>query len=399
MCWPGLADDIEHWLADEPISAQPDSGRGVSPLDSPPSFAGLATAIPLLLISIVSTVPQCWQSATEMIGLRLKRATGRRKKTRGQAELGFRESLRRRGRSVYESQRQHVAESARHAKHLRSSFRKTLDYYKRFLQQRADDPTIQDELGVTFFRVGHIVEELDSPEKGLPYYQQAQTLQERLLSKTPGDRGRLSALGDTYNAIGVALKKGQRPDESLKSLTRARDIRQELVVLSPKDAGYGQALASSMMNIDLVNVALNPMDNAKKELALKDLESAQQIRRSYLAYGGDTVKLQKDLALGDYNLGIQELRIAQSNLNDPGLKKAHEKPRKHFADWSELLRQLIAQEPHDLSLQYQLATCYRWQGDSADKSSSDSILFYQEARDTLSRLVEHNPDVAEYKSA
>ena len=76
-----LADDLEHWLADEPISAQPDTrtqfvARWVR---RHRSFA-LATAIALVLISVVSTVATVLvnqQREANLINLRLKRETWR----------------------------------------------------------------------------------------------------------------------------------------------------------------------------------------------------------------------------------------------------------------------------------------------------------------------------------
>jgi eukaryotic-like serine/threonine-protein kinase len=400
-----LADDIEHWLADEPISAQPDTRTQlVARWIRRHRSLALATAIALLLISLVSTVATVLVNHQRKIADRLAIEKGdlaqKEMDARAQAELGFREA-----RDAVDDLFTKVSEDTLlnqpgMQKVRKELLQKTLAYYQRFLAQRADDPTVQDELGIAFYRAGRITEEIESPEKALVYYEQAQKLQEKLLANSPGDRSRRGALGDTYNALGVALKQGRRLDEALRELQRAREIRQELVALAPHELSYGRALANSMMNVDLVNVALHPKDNAKTEEALRDLENAQQIRRSYLAYGGDTIKLQKDLALGEYNLGIQELRIAQSNLKNPELMKRHEEAaRKHFADWSELLRQLIQQEPHDLTLQYQLASCYRWQGNIVDKLSPESVHFYQQARDTLARLVEHNPDVTEYKSA
>ena len=46
---------------------------------------------------------------------------------------------------------------------------KTLDYYERFIKQHAQDPALQDEMGVTLFRAGRITDDLKSPELALPY--------------------------------------------------------------------------------------------------------------------------------------------------------------------------------------------------------------------------------------
>ncbi len=265
---------------------------------------------------------------------------------------------------------------------------KTLVYYERFLQQRADDPTVQDELGTAFYRAGRITEEIGSPEKAIAYYQRAQELQEKLLTMSPDDRVRRNALGDTYNALGIALKQGERLDAALESLKKARDIRQQLVALAPHELSYGRALANSVMNIGLVDGVLNS-DMVQQKRALQELQDAQKIRDAHSTDRGDTTKLKKDQAMGSFGLGLQELRLNDVNA-----------ARDYFKDSIASLGELSAQDKRDLALQFYRATCYRLLGDIADKSSpSKSIPYYQQARDVFAGLVERNPDVAEYQKA
>jgi serine/threonine-protein kinase len=369
-----LADDIEHWLADEPISAQPDTRTQlVARRIRRHRSLALAIAIALLLITLVSTV------ATLLVNYQRQLADT----AKGQAETGFREA-----RGAVDDLFTKVSDTTLlnqpGAQELRKQLlEKTLVYYKRFIDERADDPTLQDELGVTYFHVGRIEEEMASPEKGLAYYLQAQQIQVRLVAKSPSDSQRLNALGDTFNAIGGALKKGHRLDDALKAFGQAREMRQELAVLTPQNAGYALALANAKMNVGLVERMLNRPDDA-----LDEEKQAQQIRRAHLSDSPDKSKLEKDMAMGSYNLGVLEL----------GLKRVKD-AQKDFAESIGLFKQLNIRDQHDLTIQKLLATCYRLQGVSLSQSSPDlAVHSYQQARDAFATLVDRNPDVSDYKS-
>jgi len=265
---------------------------------------------------------------------------------------------------------------------------KTLDYYKRFLEQRENDPSVQDEMALTQFRVGKIVEELESPEKGLPYYESAKQRQEELLAAAPNDPQRLQALGDTYNGIGRAEQKGQQFDEALKAFQRAREIRQQLVLLEPGEKVHQRALANTVMNIGCMEMVLGRLDDAQR-----DCELAQASRRAQVVGGDDSSKLLGDLAKGYFD---------QATLA---------KMLKHQSDMENFLRQalvgfeqLAKRDPRDQTAQYSLALCNRRLGDLmmypavGDGRPEEAMRCYALARDGLTRLVDQNPDVSEYKS-
>ena len=407
-----LADDIEHWLADEPISAQPDTRTQlVARWIRRHRSIALATAIALVLISVVSTVATVLVNHQRKIADQLAIDNGDLAKREAeyieQAEVVFHEA-----RGAVDDLFTKVSEDTLlnqpGMQELRKELlQKTLAYYERFLKQRADDPTVQDELGVAYFRAGRIIEELDSPESALANYELARQFQERLLKESPGDRGRLNAIGDTYNAIGGALLKCRRLDDALKAFQKSRQVRQELVVLEPQELAYIRALANSVMNVGLVDAGLNRSDDA-----LSELNAAQQIRIAHLTDSGDatkpssdSTKLKRDTAMGYYNLGkkagtcTSPLRV--SSVKTPGGQTKHdEAARKNFSDARDLLRELSEQDPHDLNIQFQLATCYRLLGDSLSRSSPvESIPFFKQARDAFSQLAERSPDVPDYQAA
>src|SRR5262249_1690298 len=147
------------------------------------------------------------------------------------------------------------------------------------------------------FRVGRIADELESPEQALPYLRQAQQIQERLLTASPADPRRLQALGDTENAIGRALHRGQKLDEALQAYRKASELRQRLVDLFPREGEFRRALANSIMNIGLVE-----KDLGEPDIAAGKLQSAQQVREALLAEGNELPRVDRDLAMGAYNL-------------------------------------------------------------------------------------------------
>src|SRR5262249_34044631 len=142
---------------------------------------------------------------------------------------------------------------------------KTLDYYERFLKQRSDDATIEEELANTQFRAGRIIDELRSPEEALPHLQKARDLQMRLLGKSPQNPARLKALGETENALGRSLHRSHQYDAALAEYQKGRDLRQQLAVLTPADQESERALANSIMNVGLVEMDRGNLDAATEQ--------------------------------------------------------------------------------------------------------------------------------------
>jgi serine/threonine-protein kinase len=384
-----LSEDIEHWLADEPVSALPDTPfERVARWTRRHRALALAAAGALALVTLVSVAAMVLVNQQRKIADHLahvnKNLADEQQGLRIQAEEGFREA-----RAAVDDLFTKVSEDTLlnqpGMQGLRKELlQKTLDYYERFIKQHAQDPALQDEMGVTLFRAGRITDDLKSPEQALPYLMRARDLQQKLLAEAPDDPARLKALGDTQNAIGRAFDRGQRYDEALPPYQQAREIRQRLANAAPQDAEYRRMLANTVMNIGLVEKDLGQGDEAAKQL-----QAAQDIRQALVISGGDSPKLQRDFAMGYYNqanLDLQRRRVAAA--------------QKNFEAAIALFERLVRRDSHDLNLQYQLAICYRLLGDvlSAGKANKESARLYGLARDSLSRLVDRNPDVSDYKA-
>lgn len=270
-------------------------------------------------------------------------------------------------------------------------------YYRWFLSQRADDPTLRDEVARAQFRQGRIIELIDSPKAALDSYEQARRLQEELLAANPDDLARFHALSDTMNAIGRVLHIQQNLPAARQAYQRAVELRQRLVDRDRDNVEYQRALANSYMNIGLLE-----QDLGHAEPAVWHFETAQRMRLAVLARAGRHLELQRDLGKGYFNRAALEL--GRGNLAAA---------QAQFELAARAFEQLLEYESHDLDAQYRLALSYRSltdlelmapqdaadsQGAAGSQSVRRAVEFSEKAVRPLLTLALANPLVAVYRA-
>jgi serine/threonine protein kinase len=259
---------------------------------------------------------------------------------------------------------------------------KTLDYYQRFLAQRRDDPSVRAELGATEFRAGRIVEELESPVSAMTHYETARQIQQLMYDSAPTNTGHLQALADTMNAVGRASQKLRQLDEADAAYSRAIEMRRQLVAANPSNVEYQRTLANSIMNRGHIAQLLGRSDQAGPLY-----DEAQAIRRAALSQGPAPL-VERDLAKGHYSLAQLSILMQQ-----------HEAAREQLKQAMTLLQPRIERESNDLEMQFLFSLTARLAADLEldDDPTLDAAKSYAPARDTLVKLVDRNPDVAEYR--
>lgn len=257
---------------------------------------------------------------------------------------------------------------------------KTQRYYQDFLTQRADDASLGDELAVTYFRSGRILEELKSPVTALPKLEEAERRQAASLASAPADPARIQALGETTNAIGRARQNLESYEAAAAAFQAAIKLRKQLADLDPKNDEYRRMLANTHMNLGLVE-----RKRGNPTMAADEFEKAQTLRRLRPAAGPTGLKLERDTAMGYFN---------QAHL-DRQLNHLAEAKR-NYAEAFKVLESCSAREPRDLTLRRLSAMCRRLLGDLSEPDEAKT--HYAAALEILSRLVELNPDVADYRA-
>jgi serine/threonine-protein kinase len=263
--------------------------------------------------------------------------------------------------------------------------RQALDYYQQFLEERSEDASLRREVALAEFYVGRISETVDTPAKALPHFEQAARLQRALVGRAPThELNALKAeLAQTLNAWGRALQNLQKLEEAHQRYEQAAEIREELATANPNDAEFARALASSKMNLGLLDLM-----SGKPTDALPLLEQAQGLRLAHVGANDATApKLQRDLGMGYYNL-------AQAQLATGEIKEA----KSSLLGAVGVFGKLVEQTPSDFDNRRRLAICHRMLGDAeaADEKVEDAIASYRRASEALTEMTRQNPDVPEY---
>ncbi len=149
------------------------------------------------------------------------------------------------------------------------------EYYQGFLEQRRGDPEIQDMLAVAQFRIGRITAELGAPEKALAYYDQAITIQRRLVTSQANSQAHQIALADSLNAKGRALYRTGRLEDSLTTFQESQAVRQQLRDRAPQDLEIARKLANAHMNTSITLNRIAEQQEQKLAALLADLEIAK----------------------------------------------------------------------------------------------------------------------------
>jgi eukaryotic-like serine/threonine-protein kinase len=265
-----LADEVRHFLADEPVSAYREPlpvrlgrwGRRHRTLT--------AVAAVLLIAAVVGL-----SSGTILLG----RANARTEAARRKAEENFqlaRKAVDHYFTVVSESKLLDVPGLQPLRKQLLEA---TRSYYENFLGQRADDRSVRAELAASYYRVALITTTLGPRENALADYQLADALYEQLVRENPTVEKFQSDRAICLNDLGVLLGALGKTEEALAVHRRAQALREVLAQLHPQVPRYLDELTRSYANISTLLEDRGKTEEAL-ELALKSLSIGQELVKS-----------------------------------------------------------------------------------------------------------------------
>lgn len=272
----------------------------------------------------------------------------------------------------------------------RDLLQRAREYYERFLQRRASDPALKQELAATQFRMGLIAEELESPDAALAWFDKARVQQQAQVAAQPDSTAAARALSLTLNAMGrVCLRLGQ-VDAAEKHFEDAQKLRDKLLAQAadPDDKFESERLlANSRMNLGLVEKHRGNFEQVRTMF----LDAQAQRRKALPARPKDRA-MRRDLAKGFYNLA----NLAVDTNDEAAL-------REHIEEAIRRFQELVQENPRDLDDQYSLSLCYRLRADFlAALAQNDrqweqpAIDDYASAARIVQRLSDLNPTVTKY---
>jgi serine/threonine-protein kinase len=411
-----LATDVEHWLADEPVSAWREpwyvrAQRWVS--RNRTLVTGVASAVLVALVGLgVSTVL-------------LNAANGRERAARAAAEDNYRMA-----RQAVDRYHTNVSEDILLNEPGLQPLRRRLledarEFYERFIEGHEDDPGVQAEMGQALYRLAQITGDIDSPHRAIELHTKARAIFARLddsaaLAACDHHLGRLYRLTDDlaraedFGARAVAGWEAlhrEHPDEPRyeAELARSRNVLanvyqvrrdlpraveadglalaawEKLVARDRGNAEYRRYLALSHNHLGMVYNDLGDVKKAEEAFG-QSLAVRQELARDY----PNVSQYRHDLATTHFNLGDLYTQAGQ--------RKRAVGP---FTEAAAIWKELTERHPAVSRYQTNLAETYSVLAgtylaardlDKAEAAARDALAIRQ-------RLANAQPDVPAYQAA
>ena len=389
-----LADDVEHWLADEPVTAlRETTGEWIARWGRKHRTFVRAAVAAALVVAAVS-------GAALVVVDQARRATA--KALVAETEAKGAEAAQRRLAETRETQAIDAVKRFRDAvaneRELKNSpqlgdlrnrlLKEPLAFFKDLRDRLQSDNDTRSEslarLASASFDLGVLTDEIGDKEDALVAYRESLAVLQKLADDNPAVTEYRRDLATSHNNIGVLLSAIGKPAEVLAAHESALAIRQKLANDNPTVTEFQNDLAASQNNIGLLL-----SNTGKPAEALAAYESALAILQK-LADGNPTGgQFQSGLATSHENIGLL--------LSHTG------KPAKALAAFESALairQQLAVDNPTVIQFKRYLADSHISIGNAlrVTGNPAEALANYELAVAILQQLTDDNPTVTQLQN-
>jgi serine/threonine-protein kinase len=290
-----LADDIERWLADEPVAAYPE--RRLERLGRwhrrhrtlTYAAAAIGAAIGIALVAWVATVV--------IEGARRAEEAARTDAMTNfdMAQKAVEDYL----TTVNENTLLKEEDSLEIRKLRQDLLKSALEYYERFVAQRRDHPQLRQQLAKAYYSVGEITQEIGSKQQAIEAFRSAAAIWEATATAEPQRHELKGRLADCYLAIGKLQIAADNLTDAMGSLSQARTILEPLMAANAREASYAASLADCYLEIADIQ---NTLGQSKQSMIT--LEQAKSIQEGLIRQNPEKLVYQKNLAAIINGLGL-----------------------------------------------------------------------------------------------
>jgi serine/threonine-protein kinase len=316
-----LSDELERWMADEPVLArrEPRAERWSRWMRHHRAWTFSAAAA-LIIVTIVSIAAALMVEHARQHESRARQAESIARAQasiqRDRAETNFRLAQR-----AVEDYLTRVSENtllkAQDRQDLREMRKQLLEdalrYYRQFIDQRGDDPKQRADLADAYSRVSMITDEIGSQDEAVRASEQALVLAERLWREDPRSPVARERLAKILNTLGAFRRTLGAMDAALSDLTQARSLLEPLIQEHPDVAAYRHDLALTYNRIAIIQGETgNPAG------ALESYGLARGILETLVGKHSGEVRHRGFLGILVNNIGLlrQELDDSSAALRD-----------------------------------------------------------------------------------
>jgi serine/threonine-protein kinase len=289
-----LAEDIEHWLADEPVSAYREAWPERARRWARKHRTLVTSAAAVLLLGLLGSVgfPTVVTAKNGELARQTERAHAREQMAID-AVKRFRDVV------VEEP----VLKSNPVLEELRNKLLKEplVFFQSHRAQLNADNNTRPEalvRLANAVHDYAHLTEEIGDIQDGLRSHVESLAIWEKLVRGHPAKTDYWHSLAAIENCRGSMLRATGHPDQALISHRKAMAIQERLVRENPSDTEFQQDLARSHCNIENLH-----FETGHPDRALESCAKALAIRERLVHENPSDTEFQRDLAGSHSNLG------------------------------------------------------------------------------------------------
>jgi serine/threonine-protein kinase len=393
-----LTDDIEHWLADEPVSAWRDPlaervGRWMRRRRTLVTAAAATLVAATVGLAAVLVVQARANGALNKANNLLAESVRREQKAN--ADLGAAASqIQARFDLALEAIKtfhtgvsEDVLLKNDNLQPVRDRLLKgAAEFYKRLGDKLSgqSDRGSRRALGQAYFEMATLASRLGATEQGIANHRQALAVRRALAEGAEADDQVKAEVGRSLHHLGALLMESGRTDEARNSLEAARTLLEDLTGASPADTWFQRELALS--HIDIGNLL---RDTGKLAEAMASLDSARVISQKLANAHPAVTQFQRDLAISHNNIGNLLLQAG--------------KPKEALASYQAALaiqQRLADANPAVTEYQRLLALSHRNIANllSQTGKAAAALESYQAARAIQQRLADASPAVIQFQS-
>jgi tetratricopeptide (TPR) repeat protein/tRNA A-37 threonylcarbamoyl transferase component Bud32 len=386
-----LAEDVERWIADEPVSARRDPilarlARWARRHRTAVAALGLSLATAVVLLGVSNVLVRKAERATARAFVRVKEEQSRTAQALERADANFRHA-RQAVEDYFTTISEDVLLDEPGMQSLREKLLRTaLKYHEEFLKERAGDAAVEAELAESHRRYAKIADMTNRREDALRHVRIALDRFQELARDRPErpEYRRKQAESLSELAILLSSQKNQRED-SIRASRAAITIFEELAHQHPKDEDVREGHATALAALGHTR----SMQRGGGEEANQCLTKALELQKLLIADHPETFRYRRRLA---------ELHGALYN-SYVGSRARQTEALEASLDAMRVFEGLVKQFPHSPRFKTRLGVIHGSRSVIFQRMGKldEAIHETEESRRLFLEVVRINPDIDEYR--
>jgi len=383
-----LADDLERWMADEPVSAYREpilsrAARWVRKHRTPTTAAALAG-----FVLVGALAFGYWRESAFSASLtRTNKALDDQRRRAANGESQAIAAVRRFGDAV--SKNPELKNNPRLESLRKELLKEPLTFFKVLRDQLQSSRDTRPGALAAFADAGedlaYLTEEIGDREDALRTARQSLVIREQLADESPDSAELQAKVARSHFRSGDLLSRTGKPAEAVTACERARAIQARLARDHPAVTEFESDLAHTYNNM---GIALSMQ--SKLPEALATMQQAQTIWQKLVDANPSVTEFQRELALSYSYIGDVLIEMGQA----AEARKAYEQALVSYAE-------LRKNNPSPTYLERDLANCYYSYGKSLAEMGqpAETIAAYERARAIWQKQADENPAVVDSQAS